>query len=129
MDIVKIAVAAVISTVLYVIVRQNRPEYAVFVAVGGLTAVIVPCVNLFSQVFGWADTVLDFAGISRDSTAVLFKSLGVCIVTQTASDICNDNGSKTLAGAVELVGKAAVLVIAMPLMISVAELATGLING
>ena len=57
------------------------------------------------------------------------KSLGICVVTQFAADICYDNSCSSIAAAVELAGRIGAISLAMPLLQSVARLAIGLING
>ena len=69
------------------------------------------------------------AGIEKENVSVLMKSLGICVVTQFAADICYDNSCSSMAAAVELAGRIGAIALAMPMLKAVAELAIGLING
>jgi len=60
--------------------------------------------------------------------AILLKGLGICYLTQLASDVCKDSGEGSLAVQAETAGKTALLIIALPLFEKVSELAVGLIN-
>ena len=42
------------------------------------------------------------------------KSLAVCYITQMASDSCADAGEKSIAAKIELAGKFAIVLLALP---------------
>ena len=73
--------------------------------------------------------MMELSGIEKENVAVLMKSLGICVVTQFAADICYDNSCSSMAAAVELAGRIGAIALAMPMLKTVAELAIGLING
>jgi hypothetical protein len=56
------------------------------------------------------------------------RSLGICVVTQFAADICYDNSSSSTAAAVELAGRVGAIILAMPMLQSVAKLAMGMME-
>ncbi|MCI7768265.1 MAG: stage III sporulation protein AD [Oscillospiraceae bacterium] len=58
---------------------------------------------------------------------ILLKGLGICYLTQLASDICKDSGEGALAVHAEMAGKTALLIIAIPLFEKTAQLALELI--
>lgn len=60
---------------------------------------------------------------------ILFKALGICLITQLASDACRDAGEAALASKADLAGKVTLLVLALPLFQKIGELAVSLING
>lgn len=78
-------------------------------------AAIVPAVKRICSLY--SDT-----GISDNYIKILLKSLGICFLTQLASDICRDSGENALATQTEAAGKAALLVMAIPLLEQTAKL-------
>ncbi len=64
------------------------------------------------------DLLLAAGGLTADETAALSKGAGVCIVTELAAEICKDAGESALACAVTMTGKAALLLLALPLVSS-----------
>ena len=46
---------------------------------------------------------------------ILFKALGICLITQIACDACRDLGETAVASKVEAAGKISVLLISLPL--------------
>ena len=52
---------------------------------------------------------------------LVFKALGVCLLTQFSADACLDAGEKALASRVEFAGRIAVVLLALPLFEEIAE--------
>lgn len=48
--------------------------------------------------------------------AVAVKALGIALVCQMASEICRDCGENAVGGRIELAGKAAIIIISLPVL-------------
>ena len=59
---------------------------------------------------------------------ILLKTLGICLLTQTAGDLCRDAGEASLAGKVELAGKTAILLLCLPMFRELLHTAVNLIG-
>ena len=129
MDMGGIAAIVVLAAFLAVILRQQRPEQAMAVAliagIGILALVlmrITPVISTLQELLGAADMPGEYG-------LILFKALGICLITQLASDACGDAGEAALASKADLAGKVTLLVLALPLFQKIGELAVSLING
>ncbi len=129
MDIVKIAFMAIVTAMLYALIRQIKPEIAPLVIIGGSAVILIALTDSLMNVSDSVDEMMNLAGIEKENVSILMKALGICVVTQFTADICYDNSSSSLAAAVELAGKIGALTLALPMLKSVAQLAIGLING
>ena len=133
----KLVIAAAAAALAALIVRQVKPELALFVQLGGVLAVALLLMGVLQDLLAVVQGILQFApGGAGDAVfggnstyTMLVKALGVCITTQLAADICRDSGSNSLANTVELGGRLLVLGLILPLLKSIAELAVGLIRG
>lgn len=129
MDIVKTAFFGIFTVLIYALIRNIKPEIAPLVLLGGTSVILLTLTNGLLEVSGKVDEMMELAGIEKENVSVLMKSLGICVVTQFAADICYDNSCSSIAAAVELAGRIGAISLAMPLLQSVARLAIGLING
>lgn len=129
MDMLHIAGFAVTVAALAVVLRQYKKEYALLLSLAGGVLLFLLVLSQASPVFEQMRTLAEQAGIDGGYVSVLIKSLGVCFVTQLASDTCRDAGETAVAGKVEMCGKFAVLLLALPLFKEIASLALGLIAG
>ena len=129
MEIGSIAAIVMLAAFLAVILRQTRPEQAMAVAlIAGLGVLALVLIQV-TPVLNSLKELLNQADMPDEYGLVLFKSLGVCLITQMASDACKDAGETALASKAELVGKVALLTLALPLFEKIGELAVSLING
>lgn len=128
MDITSLVGAAVLSAVLCVIVRQYKPEMSLGISIacgvllmGAAAAMLAPSAELISKLAG-------SAGLDSGYARTLFKALAVCYITQLGADVCRDAGESAIAGKVELAGKAAVVVISLPVFSALADLVLELLG-
>ena len=102
-----------------VILKKYAKEYSLVVNILVGFAVIAYLVSNFVPVFNEIKNFMNLAKIPGKYSSVLFKSLGICFVTQS----CKDAGEISLASKVETVGKFAIVSIALPLFDEVTGLA------
>lgn len=128
MDIISLVGMGVLSAVLCIIVRQYKPEMALGVSIacgvlimGAVITMLAPSAELISQLTG-------AAGLDSGYSRTLFKALAVCYITQLGSDCCKDAGESAIASKIELAGKAAVMVISLPVFSALAEIVMELLG-
>ncbi len=128
MNIAGIAGAAIAVAILSLTLKSYRQEYSVFVGLLAAVALLMVILPQVSAVLAFVETVsargIDLPGRLQP----VLKALGVAFIAQTGADTCRDCGENALAAKVELAGKCAILVIALPLMQELLSLVTGLLN-
>lgn len=129
MDILKIVFLGILTTLLYALLRQLKPETAPLVVLAGAAVIIIALTDGLLGISEEIDAMMELAGLEKENVSILMKSLGICVVTQFAADICYDNSCSSIAAAVELAGRVGAIALAMPMIKTVAQLAIGLING
>ncbi len=120
---------ALVTAIFAVMLKRYHAEYAILISICGgavvLFLVLAQVVPALDQVNEWISAV----GISHQAALILFKTLGICFLTQFAADSCKDAGESALASKVELAGKITVIALALPLFQSIASTAVTLIGG
>ena len=127
MDITALAGIAVIAAVLCLVIRQYKPEMALGVGIVSGIVLMGAAVLMLSPAVELLRSLTASAGLDEGYAALLIKALAVCYITQLAGDCCRDAGESAIAGRLELAGRAAVAVISLPVLTSLAEIVTGLI--
>ena len=127
-DIFKILGIILVSSVLCIILRQKNSEYAVLVSIttGIVTALII--LKHLSSAIEMIKNYIEDYGIETEYFKVALKALGIGYVTSFIADTCRDSGQTSLASKAELAGKTAIFVLSLPLLISVLNIAVGLIG-
>ena len=129
MEFAAIAGVVVVAAFLAVLLRQKSPEQSM--AVGLLTGVGVIALLLTKAApsLGAVKELMDSSALPSEYGLILFKALGICLLTQLAADACRDAGESALAGKAELAGKVGLIMLSLPLFQKIAELAVSLMNG
>ena len=98
-----------------IVLKNVRSEYAFFLKLAVLLLIGVPVVGLAAEAISQLQALSAQAGIDSDVLKLLVKALGICLTTQLAANLCQDSGESALASAVELLGRGAILLMALPL--------------
>lgn len=123
-----IAAIGVITAFLAVMLRRSHPEQAMAVTLLAGILMVTAALGYMSPLLGNIQTMLQASGLSEEYIQILFKSLGICIITQLASDACRDAGEHGLASKTELAGKLTLLALALPLFQKIGTIALSLIE-
>lgn len=129
MDIFIICVSAVVAAVFAVLLKKYNPEIAMLTTL--ITGIII-----FSAVLSALSPAIELLnrfstltpGVS-DNISILLKSIGICYICQFSADSCRDSGQSALAGKIELAGKVAVVLLCLPLLEEIVNLAMSIIGG
>lgn len=119
---------ALISAALCLLLKQYKPEYAMLVSL--ICGVVIFSMIIISLLPAF-DTVKDLmkqSGVNSEYIQAMVKALGICYVTQLASDSCNDAGQTAIAGKVELCGKVFIVLLSLPLFQNLVQVALGLMK-
>lgn len=116
MWIIAAAAAGLVGTVLALILGQYRPEFRMLITAAVTLLLMAMVLEQLSPVLEQLRSTMELTGLTGDYAAILFKAVGICLLTQLAGDVCRDSGESSIASKIELAGRAAILLTAMPLI-------------
>jgi stage III sporulation protein AD len=127
MEIISIAALCIIVTVICKLFDDRR-EIALYIKIAAAILILSGVIIYVAPVADTVNTIFDKAGASDTYINILFKALGICYITQFASDICKDSGETALSVQVEIAGKITLLLLSLPLFEALTELVTVLLG-
>ncbi len=127
--IIKLGIIAVAVSVCALSLKKTGESFAVMLLVAGSVVIAVICVGLSVKIIGGIEDIFVYTGLDFSYFKIILKCLGVCLITQFSSDICNDASHTALAGQIILAGKIIIIVISFPVFKSVLEIVSGMIKG
>jgi stage III sporulation protein AD len=127
MKIIQIAALCLIVTVICRIFGDRR-EFGLYIKIIAATLILGSIILYVSPIADAVNMIFEKAGASENYINILFKALGICYITQFASDICKDGGEGALSVQVEIAGKVTLLLLALPLFEALTELVTVLLG-
>lgn len=125
----RIAAIGVIAAVFCTLIREQNKSLASILS-------LISCIGILAAGLYFIDPVMDIivqletlSNLDKKTIAPLIKVVGIGIVTQLASDICQDAGESALGKSVELSGSFLALYASLPLLSMVLQLITDLLGG
>ena len=125
---IQIAGIAAVCLLLTVLLRKENPTFALLVTVAGAGLLFFTVSKLAGSAFGILGDLKTAAGDTGAYIDLMFKILGISIVTQVVCDVCRDNGASASASQTETAAKILVLSLLLPLFQTVIGIVTGLVK-
>lgn len=129
MNLAAVAGVGIVAAAIAVLLKKHHPEFSMVITIMAGAVILVMVAGALTPVLSTVSGFVESAGMPAEYGGILFKSLGICLLTQLAADSCRDAGQSSIAGRIELAGKAAILIISLPLFEKIADLAVTLIKG
>ena len=122
MEIIKIIGIGLTALIIIIILKQYRPEFAVYISI--ITGVFILLLSL-SQISGVINLLRDLsskANINSEFLGIIIKITGIAILTEFAVSICADAGEKAIATKIEMGSKVIIIAMSIPIISSLLEL-------
>lgn len=128
MEITALIVLCIITALLALSLRGQRPEFSMLLSLGCGVFVLLNLLGQMKGILSGLERVM--AGLSgqSDLTGIILKALGICIVAELGSQCCRDAGEAAVATKVELAAKTALVLMCMPVFTQLLETAGELLR-
>ena len=128
MNIFALTGSILVMCVLIITVGQFKPEMSLLIAVACGVVLTLFLIGSVLPVISEIRRIAAAGGIDSELLSIVIKSFGICVAVQTASDICRDSGQTALAGKIELGGRIALILVALPLFGRLLDMALEIIG-
>ena len=122
MDIIKIIGIGLISLIIIIIIKQYRPEFAIYISIIAGVLIITFGLDKLTGIINILTTLSNKTGLNSEYLGILLKITGIAILTEFAVSICNDAGESAIATKVDLGGKIIIISISIPIIVALLEL-------
>lgn len=117
------AIAGVmVAVILITVLRKQSQEIALLLSLAMCAMVLLIAGGYLKSVVSLIENLKTVAGLDDDLLSPALKAVGIALLSQFAGLICADSGNSAMGRCVELLGCAAILWLAMPLMNMLLEL-------
>ena len=121
MDIVKIIGIGLISLIIIIILKQYRPEFALYVSILAGIFILLLSISQISGVINLLKSLATKANINSQFLEIILKITGIAILTEFAVSICQDSGESSIASKIDIGGKVMIITISIPIISSLLE--------
>lgn len=116
MDIIKIIGIAFIAVIIIVILKQYRPEFAIYASIIAGVLILALASNTLSGIIDMIKSISNKTNINSDFLVILIKITGIAILTEFAVSICKDAGESAIASKVDVGGKIIIISMSIPII-------------
>jgi stage III sporulation protein AD len=127
MEIIPIVGLAITATVLLIVLRQSRPEFALILSILVGTVIFLSALPKIGMVVSTMNSIASKVEIGSLQLGMLLKIVGVAYITEFGAQICRDANESAIAGKVELAGKVIIMVLAVPIVLVILDTVLGLL--
>lgn len=121
-DLFKCVACILVASILSVILSSNRKEFSVLLAILVCSLIGITAVTYLSQILSFLKRIELTSNLNGSMITILFKTVGISIVSEIAIMICNDSGNTAFGKVLNVLTTAISLWICMPLFTELLDL-------
>jgi len=127
LEIMQIIGIAIISTVLCLVLKKDRPEIANFVAITAGVAILLSVVLKLNFIVEEINSLAERANIPSMYISLIIKLIGIAYIMEFAVSLCKDCGENNIASKLEFGGKIIIMSMSFPILLSIIDVIIGII--
>lgn len=124
MEIVKIIGIGLIAVVMVIILKQYRPEFAVYLSLIAGIILLTMVTGKIAEIVKLLENLANKSSFHTNFILILIKITGIAILTEFAVSISKDAGESAIASKIDLAGKVMVISLSIPILTSLVETIT-----
>jgi stage III sporulation protein AD len=118
----KLVGLALISTILCLIIKKDRPEMAMFIGILAGIMILLSVTYKFNFIIESINELAKKANIPTMYISLIIKLIGIAYLMEFAIQICKDCGEGNIAAKLEFGGKIIVMTMSFPILISIIDM-------
>lgn len=122
MEIIKIIGIAFIALIIIIMLKQYRPEYAIFISILTGILILFLVMDRLTGIINLIETIQDKFSINTQFIALLIKITGIAFLSEFAVSVCKDSGEAAIASKIEIVSKIIIISMSIPIISSLLEI-------
>jgi|SRR5690625_2095992 len=121
MDILQIVFLGIIASLLYILLKDVNESFAFFIVLMTTILIFLIIVNHITSIFTLIDRLGHESKVEDFHLKTILKIIGIAYITEIGANITRDAGLSSVASKIELSGKIAILILAIPILTAVIE--------
>ena len=127
MEIIQIIGIAIISTILCLFIKKDRPEFANVIAITAGVIILLSVILKLNFIVEEINKLADRANIPSMYISLIIKLIGIAYIMEFAVSLCKDCGENNIAAKLEFGGKIIIMSMSFPILLSIIDAIIGII--
>lgn len=121
MEIVKIIGIAFLALIIVIILKQYKPEFAIYASILAGSVILFISLGKLSGIINLLEDISSKTTINGEFLSILIKITGIAFLTEFAVSVCKDSGETAIANKVDMGGKIIIVAISIPIVSALLE--------
>lgn len=126
-ELLKIIAVGLITVFAHMIVKQTRPEIAIFISIAGSILIVIMAVDTLNSAISSFYNIFSATNVDTSLLTPLFKIIAIGYIAEFSANICLDAGASSIADKILFVAKLVILMIALPIITTVIDMVVELL--
>ena len=113
---IKISAIAIISSIIALQFKSKNGEIAIVLSLSAAVIIAALSFGKITDIFSSINQIYSINGINFSYLKIMIKCLGISLICQFSSNICDDSGFSALSAQVILIGKIFIIIISLPII-------------
>ncbi len=110
-----------IALIIVIILKQNRPEFAIYVSMIAGAIIIFFTFEKLSGIILLIKSISEKIKINGDFLKIILKITGIAILSEFAVSICKDAGESSISSKIEFGSKIIIISMSIPIISNLLE--------
>lgn len=110
-----------ISLILIIIIKQYKPEFAIYVSLIGGTLILFLVLDKLYGIIELLTSLSNKMSYNNQFITILIKITGITFLTEFATSVCKDSGETAIANKIDLAGKILIISMSIPIISALLE--------
>lgn len=119
--ITKVIGIGLISLLLIIILKQYRPEFAIYISLAAGILAFILIIDKLEAIINLINSIANTTYINKNFLTIIIKITGIAFLTEFAVSICKDANESAVANKIELASKIVVMYMSLPIISSLLE--------
>ena len=120
--IIKIIGIALIALIIIILLKQYRPEFAIYISLLTGVLILLLVIEQLSQIISLLQSLATKASINSTFLGLLIKITGIAFLAEFAVSVCKDAGEGAIASKIEIGSKIIIIAMSIPIISSLLEI-------
>ncbi|HHT65838.1 MAG: stage III sporulation protein AD [Caldicoprobacterales bacterium] len=121
MNIMQITAIGLVTALLVMIVKQQRPDIAMIISLAAGAILFIMLLGYLKTIASSVEEIAQRANLDSIYLTTVLKVIGIAYIAEFGSQICKDSGEGAIASKIELGGKVLMMVLALPILTALLE--------
>ncbi|AKG35537.1 stage III sporulation protein AD [Paenibacillus durus] len=116
MEIIQIVGIGLMSTVLILVLKEQKPIFAFLLAAATGILIFLFLIGKIGGVISTLQRLAESSGMETVYLKTVFKIIGIAYIAEFGAQIVRDAGQESIASKIELAGKVLIMTLAVPII-------------